>query len=96
MTAKLFQLNIFRSSFKLECHGRTLQKENRTVNAIYSYFELLSLIRFHVSMQLAWCIGIAETVAQATLCDFQLDTILQPHCLAISAKLRKRQVKRYI
>ena len=41
-------------------------------------------------------ISIAETVAQATLCDFQLDTILQPHCLVISAKLRKRQVKRYI
>ena len=39
--------------------------------------------------------GIAETVAQATLCDFQLDTMLQPHCLAISAKLRKRD-KRYI
>ena len=39
-------------------------------------------------------ISIAVTVAQATLCDFQLDTILQPHCLAISAKVRKRQVKR--
>ena len=35
--------------------------------------------------------SIAETVARATLYDFPLDTILQPHCLAISAKLRKRQ-----
>ena len=30
-------------------------------------------------------IGIAAvTVAQTTLCDFQLDAILQPHCLARS------------
>ena len=62
------------------------------------YFQTpLSLITFHVSTAVSTPrIGIAETVAQATLYDFQLDTILQPHCLAISAKLRKRQVKRYI
>ena len=30
-----FPAKLFRSSFKLEYHGRTLQEENRTVNAIY-------------------------------------------------------------
>ena len=45
----------FCSSFKLEYHGRTLQEENRTVNAIYSWlFRIpLPLIRFHVSTRLA-------------------------------------------
>ena len=83
-----FQAKHFRSSFKLEYHGRTLQEENRTINAMYSW---LSAINNHVSTQLARCAG-----AGYTLCDFQLDIILQPHCLAISAKVRKRQVKRYI
>ena len=77
---------------------RTLQEENKTVNALYRWLfrTPLPLIRFHVSMHAVStpCIGIAVTVAQATLCDFQLDIILQPHCLAISAKVRKRQVKR--
>ena len=36
MTAKLPAKN-FRSSFKLECHGQTLQEENRTVNVIYNW-----------------------------------------------------------
>ena len=92
MTAKLF-----RSNFKLKYHGRTLQKENRTVNAIYRWLFRTPLpfkiSRVHTVGMLR--IGIAAvTVSQATLCDFQLDTILQPHCLAISAKVRKRQVKR--
>ena len=46
-----FPAKLFQSSFKLEYHGRTLQEENRTVNAIY--FELLCHLRFHVSTQLA-------------------------------------------
>ena len=85
VTAKLFQLNIFVPVFKLECHGRTLQEENRTVNAIYSWlFQTpLPLIRLISRVHVVGTprSGFAVTVAQATLCDFQLDTILQPHCL---------------
>ena len=85
-----FPAKHFRSSFKLECHGRTLQEENRT---IYSWLfrTPLPLIRLISRVHVVGTprIGIAETVTQAILCDFQLDTILQPHCLAISAKLRK-------
>ena len=32
-----FPAKLFRSSFKLEYHGRTLQEQNRTVNAIYRW-----------------------------------------------------------
>ena len=32
-----FPAKLFRSSFKLEYHGRTLQEENKTVNAIYRW-----------------------------------------------------------
>ena len=32
-----FPAKLFCSGFKLEYHGRTLQEENRTVNAIYSW-----------------------------------------------------------
>ena len=91
-----FPAKLFRSSFKLEYHGRTLQEENRTVNAIYRWL-FRTPLPFKISCVHAVGIpriGIAVTVSQATLCDFQLDTILQPHCLAISAKVRKRQVKR--
>ena len=47
-----FPAKHFRS---LECHGRTLQEEYRTVNAIYSWLfrTPLPLIRFHVSTWLA-------------------------------------------
>ena len=50
-----FPAKHFRSSFKLEYHGRTLQEENRTVNAMYSWLfrTPLPLIRFHVPTQLA-------------------------------------------
>ena len=34
---KTFPAKPFRSSFKLEYHGRTLQEENRTVNTIYRW-----------------------------------------------------------
>ena len=84
MTAKLFQLNIF----VLVLNWNVTVEQNRIVNAIYSWlFQTpLPLIRLiscvHVVGTLR--IGIAETVAQTTLCDFQLDTILQPHCLPIS------------
>ena len=45
-----FPAKHFRSSYKVECHSRTLQEENRTVNAIYSWlFRIpLPLVRFHV------------------------------------------------
>ena len=51
---KTFPAKLFRSSFKLEYHGRILQEENRTVNAIYSWLfrTPLPLIRFPVSTQL--------------------------------------------
>ena len=70
MTAKLFQLNIFvLRSFKLECHSRTLQEENRTVNAIIQLVILNSsainkISRVHTVG--TPCISIAETVAQAS------------------------------
>ena len=88
MTAKLFQLNIFVLVFKLECHAvKHYSKNYRTVTAIYGWLfrtplPLIRLIsRVHaVGTPLS---GIAETVAQATLCDFPFDTILQLHCLAI-------------
>ena len=52
---KTFPAKFFRSSFKLEHQGQTLQEENRTVNAIYRWLfrTPLSLIKFHVSTQLA-------------------------------------------
>ena len=99
--SETFPAKHFRSSFKLECHVGTLYEENRTVNVIYSWlFRIpLPLIRLISCVYMVGTprSGITKTVAQAGyMCDFQLDTILQPHCLAISAKLRKRQVKRCI
>ena len=89
-----FPAKHFPSSFKLECHGRTLQEENRT---IYSWLfrTPLSLNKTDFTCPRGWH-AVHRHCRNATLCDFQLDTILQPDCLAISAKLRKRQVKQYI
>ena len=80
--------HLFVLVFKLECHGQTLQEENRTVNAIYSWLFRIPLPLLIRLISRVHAVGtlhssIAETVAQATLCDFPLDTILQPHCLAM-------------
>ena len=96
MIVKLFQLNFFvlilnwnitvehyRKKIGLSCDIQLVISNSSAINKI-SRVHAVGTPR----------IGIAVTVAQATLCDFQLDTILQPHCLAISAKVRKRQVKR--
>ena len=80
-----FPAKLFHSSFKLEYHGQTRK-------VILNSSAINKISRIHAVGTPR--IGIAVTVSQATLCDFQLDTILQPHCLAISVKVRKRQVKR--